>query len=673
MLAALALTLFVYQTGLWGSWLFDDYPNIVQNPGVHLTRIDLASLTHAALSSPSSIFKRPLASLTFAANYYFSGLNPFSWKLTNLFIHLLNGILAFLVARVLLTQTRKSVTDPAQSPTPTETKYIGVVAACIAAAWMLLPINLTGVLYVVQRMESLANIFVLAGLLGYITGRRRMLSISGSPRTRHSGLLLSATSLVLATAAGLTAKETAVMLPLYAFLIEWIVFGFRMPPQRADRLDTSHGNTETSCQNRTDRSVLALFALVLVVPMIVGLIWLYPGVLSQASWAARDFDLQTRLLSEARIVVGYIAWTLLALPHWLSFYHDNFQVSTSLFHPWTTLASILVLLALVLAVFKFRRTHPLFALGIALYLGCHVLTATIIPLELIYEHRNYFASFGLMLALVPLFAVPSSARLARVRWGVLGAALLTWTVLTASTAYAWGDSMRLARELAARAPNSPRAQYELGRGYIIASHYEPDSPYTPLVYAPLERASKLPDSSILPQQALIFFNARMHRPVKVEWWDSLIATLKRRKPGVQDESSLAALTQCARNGLCSLPAHRMQQAFQAAVSYPDTDARLWASYGDYTWNVLGNHAEGLKLTQHAVNADPSEPAYRITLVRMYLVLNKLSEAEQQINALKHMNIGGELDDSIANLHQRLSSARCNEASCTETSHEQSQP
>ncbi len=41
---------------------------------------------------------------------------------------------------------------------------------------MLLPINLTGVLYVVQRMESMANLFVLLGLIGYVAGRRRMLA-----------------------------------------------------------------------------------------------------------------------------------------------------------------------------------------------------------------------------------------------------------------------------------------------------------------------------------------------------------------------------------------------------------------------------------------------------------------------------------------------------------------
>src|SRR5690606_7873134 len=104
----------------------------------------------------------------------------------------------------------------------------GITAALIAGGWMLLPINLTAVIYVVQRMESMANLFVLLGLVGYVTGRRRMLA--GRAGNGGHGLLLCLTSLTIATVFGLLAKETAVMLPLYAFLIEWIVFRFRAPP-----------------------------------------------------------------------------------------------------------------------------------------------------------------------------------------------------------------------------------------------------------------------------------------------------------------------------------------------------------------------------------------------------------------------------------------------------------
>ena len=207
-------------------------------------------------------------------------------------------------------------------------------------------------------------------------------------------------------------------------------------------------------------------------------------------------------------MVDYVAWTLLPLPQWLSFYHDNFHISTGLLLPWTTLTSIVTLIGMVAAVFWFRQRQPLVSLGIALFLGCHLLTGTILPLELIYEHRNYFASFGLLLALIPLLAAPSYnaqtciglAAISLARGALLASLFLWWGALTLATAIAWGNPLRLAEELAARAPDSPRALYELGRTYIIYSHYDPDSPFTPKVYAPLERAANSPIPPFFPNR-----------------------------------------------------------------------------------------------------------------------------------------------------------------------------
>ncbi|MEJ2630069.1 MAG: nickel-dependent hydrogenase large subunit, partial [Acidihalobacter sp.] len=127
------------------------------------------------------------------------GLHPYSWKLTNLAIHLVNGVLIFLLTRMLLAFTlsrahseqesaglsagktrpdkhvvQKSFQTPPQEQRPgtlvAHKEKAGIIAVLITAAWLLLPINLTGVLYVVQRMESLANVFVLLGLVGYVAG-----------------------------------------------------------------------------------------------------------------------------------------------------------------------------------------------------------------------------------------------------------------------------------------------------------------------------------------------------------------------------------------------------------------------------------------------------------------------------------------------------------------------
>ncbi len=688
------VTTAVYWPGLYGGYLFDDYPNIVDNQGVQPKHADVATLITAALSSPSTEFKRPLASLSFAANYLATGLEPYWMKLTNLVIHLLNGLLVFLLARALLqvaTGKRAAPLSGGQTSHAAEARRASIVAALVAAGWMLLPINLTGVLYVVQRMESMANLFVLAGLIGYVAGRRRMLGLSNTPLRAtseqnesllptlkpHRGFLLCLFSITVPTAVGILAKETAVMLPLYACLVEWALFEFRVPrfgpsgPEAASRLDRpaatrlepplKHGQ-----EPPRDRRIITMFLLLLVLPMVLGLAWLLPGILTPETWATRDFTLGTRLLSETRIVVDYILWTLLPTPHALSFYHDNFRISTGLLTPWTTLTSILVLLAMIALTFWMRKRRPLVALGLALFLGCQSLTGTIIPLELIYEHRNYFASFGLLLAVVPLLAAPSCTNVDKVkveandglplplpRYVLLGGLMLAWTALTAITAYAWGNPLRLAEDLAARAPLSPRAEYELGRTYIIYSHYDPTSPFTKLAYAPLEKAAALPDASILPEQALIFMNSRMHLPLKEKWWDSMITKLKARKPGVQDESSLAALTQCAKEARCDLSKGRMVEAFVAALSHPAASAHLLATYGDYAWNVLGDHRLGLRMTEDAVSTRSNEPAYRITLIRMLVAEGRKKDAVVALHGLESLNVGGSLDDSISHLRAHV--------------------
>lgn len=647
LLVGLLVTVAIYTPGLSGGYLFDDYPNIVDNRGVQPHDASFSSLVAAALSSPSSEFKRPLASLSFAANYLATGLDPFWMKLTNLVIHLLNGLLVFLLSRELLRLDFRRLQPRAQVATSGSLagaeRRIGIISALIAASWMLLPINLTGVLYVVQRMESMANLFVMIGLLGYVAGRHRMLSaatilhdcdagtLSIALSQKLRGLFLCVASIVACTGVGVLAKETAVMLPLYAISIEWLVFGFRTSP------------------GRRDKCLINLFVVVLLLPMIVGLTWLLPGILKPENWATRDFSLTTRLLSEARIVVDYIVWTLLPTPNALSFYHDNFHISTGLLTPWTTLVSILFLAALVALMLWLRRRQPLAALGITLFLGCQLLTGTVMPLELIYEHRNYFASFGLLLAIVPLLASPRDQVLTLPRHVLLGGLLLCWATLTALTAYAWGNPLRLAEDLASRAPQSPRAQYELGRIYIIYSHYDPASPFTALAYPPLERSAALPESSILPEQALIFMNSRMHLSIKDAWWDSMIAKLKAHVPGVQDESSLGALTQCDREGRCNLSKKRMVEAFRAALSHPNPSARLQATYGDYAWNVLDDHALGLSMTQNAVRAAPNEPAYRITLVRMLAAQGHQAEAIEALKGLQSLDIGGRLDTVLHEL------------------------
>lgn len=627
-LAFICITVIVYAPGLSGGYFFDDYPNIVDNPAIRIEHVDVPSLVRSALSSPSSEFRRPIASLSFSMNYLIGGTDPFGMKVTNLIIHLINGVLVFVLVKRLL------------NALGTKPRRISAMAALISGSWMLLPINLTAVLYIVQRMESLANLFVLLGLCGYVGARTRLLQ-----RESSSDIFTAVLSLVLPTLVGVLAKETASLLSLYAFIIECSVFRWK---------SAKYGGEA----GRVDTRLATAFVILLALPLVTGLIWLLPGLLKPQAWASREFTLSTRLLSEARIVWDYIVWTLVPTPSSLSFYHDDFAVSSGWFSPWTTAASTLALAALIGLATFLRKRVPGFTLGIFLFFGAQTLASTILPLELVYEHRNYFASLGLLIALAGLLNVRAPAGRLTEAWScirviLIGTALIWWTTVTANTAYAWGSPLRLAQELAVRGPDSPRAQYELGRAYIIASRYDPSSPYAAKVYAPLKRAVTLPAASVLPEQALIFFNSRMGRAVDDAWWTSMATKLRSRRVTVQDESSLIALAQCKRGGSCRFPNPPLDSAFRAALSHSSPTPRLLAAYGDFAWGELRDRTLALTMFRRAVDLSPDEPAYRLSLARLLLADGKIPEAREQRARLAALNVGGALDSDLARLDQAI--------------------
>jgi Flp pilus assembly protein TadD len=118
---------------------------------------------------------------------------------------------------------------------------------------------------------------------------------------------------------------------------------------------------------------------------------------------------------------------------------------------------------------------------------------------------------------------------------------------------------------------------------------------------------------------------------------------------VQDESSLGALTQCQREHACNFSKERMVQAFLAALSHPQPNARLLATYSDYAWNVLDDHELGLRMAREAAQANPDEPAYLITLVRMLAASGRRDEARQALAQLERLNIANRLATSLAEL------------------------
>src|SRR5688572_15119706 len=168
LLLALALTAVAYVPGLNGIFFFDDFSNILENERLIHAPVSIEGAYRAAFSIDSGQLKRPVSLLSFWANIRLTGLNPFAFKLTNLFIHLINGLLIYALCIQLLAVYRK------RFETQIDKTHARWIALSATGLWLLHPLNLTSVLYVVQRMNSLAALFTLAGLVCYVAGRQRL-------------------------------------------------------------------------------------------------------------------------------------------------------------------------------------------------------------------------------------------------------------------------------------------------------------------------------------------------------------------------------------------------------------------------------------------------------------------------------------------------------------------
>jgi len=623
LLAVLVLTTAVYWPGLSGGYLFDDFPNITDNTDVHVSSLDWRDWLQAALASPSAELRRPLAMLSFAANYYFTGLDPLPMKLTNLAIHLLNGILLYGILLMLLGLWNERRQEPL-----TESR-IRWLSLGLCGAWLLAPINLSSVLYVVQRMESLAQVFVLAGLWIYLAGRKRM--FGGGSRY---GAVLAASGLIFGVVLGVLCKESAVLLPAYAFLIELTILHFAAR-DRAGK-----------------RKLWSIFGLLLFIPAAIGLAWLMPRTLPPWAYAARPFTLAERLLTEARILVDYATWTLFPHPASLSFYHDDIAVSQGWLSPPSTLGCAVLLTAGLAAAIILRRRLPLLSLGIGWYFAAHLLTATIIPLELVFEHRNYFASIGLLLAAGALLAeIPDQYKLVRMAVPIL--ILAAFSSATLLRAKEWSNPIQLAYTEAALHPTSPRANYELGRVLTVTSGYRADSKLIEPALQAFEMAARLPSAGAPPLAAMIVVASHTHREVKKEWWLDLTKRLAARPPSAEDITALTSLANCQHSGSCAPETGLLLSAFLAALNHPPANARLLATYGAFAANQLGDYTLAAEMLRKAIAESPHNFGYRIELINILFVGGNRSGASDLLDELAAEDLSPAESAQVRQLRQTI--------------------
>jgi tetratricopeptide (TPR) repeat protein len=366
MIVAIALLLIliflIYSNTFQAGSHLDDYQNIVTNPRLKMRDLSPGSIKQtffSAFDGGAYLGKklyRPAACLTFGLNYYFGKLDPAGYHLVNIMVHFLTAVFLFLTILTLFRSPRLRGGDPEKA------FFIAILSA---ALWAVNPIQTQAVTYIVQRMAAMVTLFYLMGLFYYIKGRLEQASIKKR--------VVYFTGAFLSFLLALGSKENAALWPAAVLLVEIIFF------------------QDLGRSAIRKRFVLIFGVSVLAVLLIGAWFFLGSGFGVSRGYVDRPFTLMQRLLTEPRILNFYLSQIFYPIPARLSIEHD-ITLSTSLFHPWTTLPSIFFIILLIGLSFLRIHKRPILSFAILFFFLNHVIEGSIIPLELIFEHRNYLPS-----------------------------------------------------------------------------------------------------------------------------------------------------------------------------------------------------------------------------------------------------------------------------------------
>lgn len=617
----LLLATAAYWPGLSGGFTFDDSVNIHQNTAVQLESLNSQDLLHAAFSKKAGPLFRPVPMLSLGLNYYAAGLNPLPYKVTNLMLHLTTVLAVFFLCREIL-QSRVISDDRAIGSHRQDVTLLSLIAAGLFACH---PYNLTPVLYIVQRMTLLATLFSVLALWVYLVSRR--LALQENASTPGTAARLGAATAFAGLA--VLSKENALTLLLLAPLVEAVTYRFRR----------SDGHRSLALTIIAIASVLAFFALV---GQTIG--W------SPESWAAnfarRPFSLHERLLTEGRVVATYLAQTIAPRLPEMALYHDDLALSTGFLSPVSTLFSW-ALIAILCLIALWPQTPVGLRFAIIWFFCAHSLESTVIPLEIMHEHRNYFPSIGLFIGLaMTLSQYSARVPLKTVRTvGIL--AVMVLASLTHSRSWTWSDPVTHAYTEVAHHPLSYRSNY--GAAYAAYGLYlmRGEPKYLNESLALLDRAAQLDPTEVAP----LFEKSRILLLAGVCPDPALYAEIERRLASstlaIVSMNYLQSYAPCMASNTCVLPNYA-ESLYLAAATNETLTAHYrgiaYDAFSRYVWLATGNAAKARELNAQARALSPNDLIFRLHEIEYLLLGEDLGTAREKM---------GSLDTMFAKLSTRL--------------------
>ena len=325
----------------------------------YVTHNPFPSLLDWSFSGNSGgVLGRPVSMLSFLTQSAvgLDSIEQFAW--VNIVLHLLvfGAIVVFLIIA-------QNIYSPSASNQLRNALIVGFL-------WAALPIHASSVLYLVQRMTILAALFLIISLsvgLLWLKNRRG---------NSHRSLALSAICILSFFLALFSKENAAIGLPIFAYF--WLTLEGR--------------------ESNGDRSqMVKIFCLNLVIVCVLFIAYAY----FRNSFQGREFDINTRLIYQVQFVWLYLKQILLPDIASLGIYHDDILAvsNTSLLATVTSGLALALLLILQIRLVV-SKDWALVSLGITFFLYGHLVESTVVPLELYFEHRNYFPSLGVIIVVL---------------------------------------------------------------------------------------------------------------------------------------------------------------------------------------------------------------------------------------------------------------------------------
>ena len=587
------LTMLVYWRGLAGPFLLDDIANVVR---FSVPEFDIDQILYAITHNRSGVLGRPVSMLSLAFSGIVSGPESWGYKFHNLLIHLLNGLLIFWLLLKILPQMPAKVS-------PEKALW---VAGITAALWLLHPLMVSTVLYVVQRMAQLATLFTLMSLLIFVIARQALVE-----NRVKKFYLLAYLAFPLSLLLALLSKESGALIPFYLLALELLVYQCHYPSQALKR------------------PIWVFMGIFAVLPLVMGALYFFTHVQSFIDYSVRDFTMTERLMTQLHVIPFYLKLILLPRLADMSLFHDD-AVAVQQMDLLTGLLLVILVLA-VLSVFFLRKKAPVLAFAIAWFVISHLLESTFISLELIFEHRNYLAAVGPILALVYyLFSVPNYEKLKY----LCAFFLVFWTFLTATRVGEWQSADLVYRIAVQEHPNSLRANMEFATLNYNEGNLE-------AAYRYLQNGQQ-----VMPREAGAFFHESLFRcdtgtevgalldqaqqrlalyPVSVYTINSLEAILGRKRLEQCPEVPLEKLLEI-------IAVAKSHESLQNNNLYRGYLERLEAQAYFYT----GNYEAGVERMYRAYEYT-GLVSILLELADLQIQVNRLEDAEQLIMELHRIN------------------------------------